>query len=244
MRELVVLCVVAFSCGKTEPVEPPVEPEPPATIRDAKPTPTPTPTPKPKPTPKPVTKPEPTSATECVETFRFDSDASVLDEQRGRGGSKRWDDFATHYAAAYIDLETDHPVQAVEAFTVGKTPLLWFRSDFASAVVNAAVLSELQVVDVTGLAAGKRSQIGTLGPLGQGKIGGRALLHFLMRADVIQTYVHIGSTVCLLSESDDERGYMAQLSGEHVYFTNEENRDAFRFSFVLGPDGVITVTGD
>ncbi|MBV1860370.1 MAG: hypothetical protein KUG77_18300 [Nannocystaceae bacterium] len=195
----------------------------------------------------PEAKPKPdgkaTPKAKCLATFNFDSGGSVLEEQRSRGGAKRWDDFAKRYTAAYLDPDHEHPVNAVDTFRIGGTPLLWFTPDFATAVVNAAVLSDLAVVDAMSLGVGERAPIGSLGELGQGKIKGRDLLHFLMRADVIQTYAHIGSTVCLMAETHGEGGYQARLSGEHVYFTNQKNRDAFAFSFVLDADGTISITG-
>ena len=105
------------------------------------------------------------------------------------------------------------------------------------------MLSELKVVDTTGLRAGSREVIGMLGELGRGKIEGPELAYFLLRADVVQTYAHIGSSVCLVEERSDEAGYRARFTGEHVYFTNGEQRDAFAFELRLDAQGEISVAG-
>lgn len=187
-------------------------------------------------------------AATCLARYELDSDRSVLAEQRRRGGAARWDDFPKRYAAAYLEPETDHPVEQVERFRIGDTPLLWFTPDFSAAVVNAAVLSELPVVDATSLEVGERVELGALTELGQGKIGEREMVEFLLEAGVIQTYVHIGSKLCLVAE--DKRGqegegrpYGAEFSGEHVYFTNEENRDALGFRVELDGEGRMAIIG-
>jgi len=54
--------------------------------------------------------------------------------------------------------------------------------------------------------------------------------------------VHIGSELCLLSEETDEDGnYEAHLTGEHTYFTNEENVDPLDFVVRIGAEGLISV---
>jgi len=253
MRKEFVFACVLFGCGRGESARPEPKPAPSASpgvsidVKDSEPVAAPeippvestSPGEEPSEAPSPTEPPEPS----CLASYSFDSDTSVLSEQRRRGGAARWDDFASRYPAAYLDPDTDRPVEVVESTRIGDTPLLWFRPDFSEAIVNAAVLSELKVVDATGLGVGQREVIGTLGELGRGKIEGRELAHFLLRADVVQTYVHIGSSVCLVEEASDEGGYRARFTGEHVYFTNGEQRDAFAFEIQLGPQGEISVAG-
>jgi hypothetical protein len=220
------------------PVETPVEP---------------TPT-EPSSTPTPAGADEPAT---CLARYAFDSDASVLAEQRRRGGAARWSDFATRYPAANIDPDVDHPVELVARFEIGATPLLWFRADFRDAVVNAAVLSELQVVDATGLGVDEKLEIGELTELGRGHLhgrawqrapepegfGGRELTEFLLTAGVVQTFIHIGAQLCLLDEVDDEAGYRARFTGEHEYFTNQANLDPLGFELAIAATGRITIVG-
>lgn len=241
MRALWALCAV-LGCTPVETAEqpPPQQRRPSGEAAE----PDPTTQAKPEPEPEPMTPPEPASPPVCIATYSFDSHASVLAEQRSLAGAKRWDDFATRYSAAYLDPDRDHPVELVASIRIGDTPLLWFTADYAHAVVNAAVLSALKVVDATSLRVDERVEIGALTELGHGKIGGRELTEFLLKASVIQTFAHIGSTLCLLTETrDDQGGYRAEFSGEHEYFTNRRKVDEFGFVVALALDGGISVTG-
>lgn len=229
MRKLLVLVCVLWGCDRGEPSQP--QPAADAAAAESAPA------------SKPVTKTTP-APTPCLARYSFDMDGSVLEEQRKRRGAPRWDDFAKRYDAAYLDPDSDQPVKVVESFQIGQTPLLWFRADLSEAVVNAAVLEALTVVDGTRIRPGERAQIGALTELGLGKIGGRELAHFLLRADVVHTYVHIGSSVCLVEESTGPDGsYRGRFTGEHTYFTNEENVDAFGFWLELDAEGKLFIEG-
>jgi hypothetical protein len=168
---------------------------------------------------------------------------SVLDEQRSRGGAQRWDDFAKGYPAATIDPATHHAVEVVADYRVADTPLLWFTPDFAAAVVDVAMLGDLQIVDATRLGIDERIEIGTVTAAGRAGLRGRRLAEFLLKSDAIQTYVHIGSTLCLIAEVDDANRYRAEFTGEHEYYTNEENHDPLAFSLEIAGDGRIVITG-
>jgi hypothetical protein len=189
----------------------------------------------------PVTPPQ-SPAVDCLARYSL-GQTSVLDEQRRRGGAKRWDDFAERYPAAAIDPATHHAVEVVADYRVNDSPVLWFTPDFADAVVDAAMLGELTIVDATRLRIGERVEIGTVTAAGRTVLDGRRLAEFLLKSDAIQTYVHIGSTLCLLTEVEDENGYRAEFTGEHEYYTNEENHDPLAFSLEMAGDGRIVITG-
>lgn len=193
--------------------------------------------------PDPTPAPTPSNpAVTCIARYELGS-KSVLDEQRRRGGANRWSDFATRYRAATIDPTTHHAVEVVSGYHLGDAKLLWFTPDFADAVVDATVLGDLKIVNATGLRVGEREEIGVLTELGRTKLRGRELTEFLLKSDTIGTYVHIGSTMCLIAETDEADGYRAELTGEHEYYTNEENHDPLAFSLEITSDGRITITG-
>jgi hypothetical protein len=168
---------------------------------------------------------------ECLETLQTGSN-SVLDEHRGKGVNVP--DFAKQYRAASIDPDSFTPVEVVKDYQIGKTALLWFVADLSEVVVNAAVLSDLKVAEVTRLTTGTPTPIGTLGELGRGKISGREMLKFLIHARAIGTYIHIGSALCIEHEEETSAGYVARVSGTHTYFTNKENVDDVHFEFRMG----------
>lgn len=176
---------------------------------------------------------------ECLETLQAGRD-SVLDEHRGKGVNVP--DFAKQYRAASIDPDSFTAVELVKDYQIGKTPLLWFVADLSEVVVNAAVLSDLNVAEVMRLTAGTPTSIGTLTELGRGKIAGREMLKFLIHARVIGTYVHIGSDLCIAHEGETSGGYLARVSGTHTYFTNKKNVDPVHFEFRMGDAGQLEIT--
>ncbi|MFO7567931.1 MAG: hypothetical protein R6X02_35145 [Enhygromyxa sp.] len=186
---------------------------------------------------------QPAQPLTCLARYELDSHASVLAEQRRRGGAQRWNDFASRYPAASIDPASHHPVERVAGYRVADAPLLWFTPDFADAVVDDAVFGELTVVDATRLSLDQRVTIGTLSERGRAELGRRELLEFLLKSGVIQTFAHIGSTLCLIAEFDDGRVYRAELSGEHEYYTNQANHDPLAFAVDVATSGEIAITG-
>ena len=175
----------------------------------------------------------------CLATWSMGKGASVLSEQRGLPGVD-WNDFGSAYAAAAIDA-SHTPVKATAQFTVDGAPMLFFTQDGSQAVVDSRVFSDLTVVDVTALSAGAVAKVGTF--LARGKLGHRALLEFLVRSDVIRTWAHLESEVCLTAESEGDPIWRAEFTGEHTYFTNRENHGALAFVVEVAGDGTITVTG-
>ncbi|MBK9033708.1 MAG: hypothetical protein IPL61_20990 [Myxococcales bacterium] len=184
---------------------------------------------------------QPPAAPACLEQLAVEHSASVLSEQRRVG--PRADDFQTAFAAAYLDPDVQVPVEAVRAYQIGATPLLWWNVGRTAAVVNAAVLSDLAVVDATRLDAGVDAPVGGLTELGLGKIGGRALVKFLLHARVIATYVHIGAELCLTDEHDGPDGYRVRVTGHHTYFTSSKHVVPLAFSVTVDPAGQIAVHG-
>lgn len=193
-----------------------------------------------------IAEPEPSPpaspAVSCLARYELGS-KSVLDEQRSRGGANRWNDFATRYLAQTIDPAKHHPIEIVSAYRIADAPIFWFTADFAEAVVDVTVLGELTVVNATGLREGVRAEIGTVTERGRTGLRGRELLELLLKSDTIQTYVHIGSTLCLIAEVDEAGSYRAEITGEHEYYTNEENHDPLAFVLEIASDGRIAITG-
>lgn len=181
----------------------------------------------------------PTAAPPCLEPITVGRTGSILSEHRGQG--VQVDDFATRYRADDIDPDRYRPVAAVQRYQIGSTPLLWYVEDKSEVVVNAAVLSDLNVAEVTSMHAGEAVTIGSLTELGRGKIDGRELAKFLIHSRTIGTYVHIGAELCLEQEERSGGSYHAVIAGEHTFFTNEENRRDVRFELLVDQQGAIEV---
>lgn len=180
--------------------------------------------------------------TTCLARYELGSN-TVLDEQRRRSGAERWFDFPKRYPAATIDPSKHLAVEATAEHRSGDAPILWFTPDFSDAVVDATLLGELTIVDATRLRPGDRQPLGTVTKRGREQLSGRALLDFLLRSDAIQTYVHIGSKLCLFGEFEHAGSYHAELTGEHEFYTNQENHQPFAFALVIESDGRLEIVG-
>lgn len=173
-------------------------------------------------------------------TMTFHSDTSVLSEQRRVG--KPADDFQKVFLAMKIDPQVMTHVMATVDFQLGKQPLLWFSQDKSQVVVDERWFGDLTMVNVTSLEKGKKAVVGKLKE-GARKLPPRVIAWFLMRSGVIQTYIHIESTVRLESEKVQGTGYEAVFGGKHLYFTNERNERSFSFRFIIEQDGTMSVEG-
>jgi len=178
----------------------------------------------------------PRHATTCLARWELDRSGSVLGEHRSLGVPVP--DFSTSWDAEQPDPATWQPVRAVERFQVGGTPLLWFTPDNGRVVVHAGHLSPLTAADPTRMSAGTSTTIGQLRT--PGALPPRDLVELLVRSQVILTYWHIGATLCLVEEVA-EPAYRARFEAVHEYYTNEENHDAYGFTFVLEADGRMRV---
>ncbi len=58
----------------------------------------------------------------------------------------------------------------------------------------------------------------------------RTLVAYLIEAQIIETFAHIESKLCLFEESRDGDVYTARVRGTHIYFTNQRNEDPLAFA--------------
>lgn len=173
-----------------------------------------------------------------TDTLTFTRDTSVLEEQRRDG--KHADDFQKAFPAMKIDPQTMTAVKATAEFRLDDQPLLWFAADKSKAVLDERCFGELTMVNVTTLAKDGKITLGKLKEPGR-KLAPRAVAWFLMRAGVVQTFVHLEATVNLDSEKHEGSRYEAVFSGKHLFYTNERHESAFRFRFIIEEDGTMRV---
>lgn len=175
-----------------------------------------------------------------TDTLTFTRDASVLDEQRNVG--KRADDFQVTFPAVKIDPATMSEVKTTAGFRHENHALLFFSPDKSKAVLDERLFGDLTAVNVTTLAEGNTIVIGKLKEPGR-KLAPRAVAWFLMSAGILQTFVHLESTVKLEDEKTAEGLYEVVFTGKHVYFTNSRHEPSFRFQFRIDKDGSMRVEG-
>lgn len=117
---------------------------------------------------------------------------------------------------------------------IGANDFFLYRSEKDRAVVvNARYFGDLKRQDVTGRPLRNGGVIGTATKIALNSFKPETTLGLLLELQIIITYAHIESTVCLVQDSEKDGIYQAQLTGEHVYFTNERNVSAFSFRFEL-----------
>ncbi len=109
-----------------------------------------------------------------------------------------------------------------------------YRAEKDRAVfVNPIYFSELNRVDVTGRALHNDGKIGKATAKALRQWSPIEILGLLIELQVIITYAHIESNICLLRAEERGDVFKAELSGEHVYFTSRRNVSRFRFFFEL-----------
>lgn len=174
-----------------------------------------------------------------TDTLTFSRDASVLDEHRSLG--KQVDDFQQTFPAVKIDPKTMTAVKTTAEFRLDGQPLLWFAADKSKAVLDERVFGDLTMVNVTTLGEGKTAVVGKIKEPGRSLAPRAAVAWFLMRSGILQTFVHLESTVKLDGEKTAGGRYEAAFSGKHLYYTNERHESAFRFRFIIEEDGTLRV---
>jgi hypothetical protein len=176
----------------------------------------------------------------CLDSYRIDSKASVLEEMRRRGVPAG--DFYKSVTAEEVNRDTYVPVAATESYRVDGHPILWFTPDPKRLVVDRAVFSDLTVVDVTRMKAGQTLPVGVVTAGARPKISGRDVVKFLMASRVVAVWIHAWADVCLSDEQAAGGAYRLRVSGEHVYFTNQENHSPFDFEVTITAAGEIAVS--
>lgn len=109
-----------------------------------------------------------------------------------------------------------------------------FRSGSMQKVVaNARYFSNLQRIDVTGKPLRSAGAIGRATAAARKAWKPEEILGILLETQIIMTYIHMESSVCLHKVEDNSETYMAQLSGTHTYYTNARHTASFAFRFYL-----------
>lgn len=111
-------------------------------------------------------------------------------------------------------------------------------------VVSAKCFSPLARVDATRIEPGQHKEIGKLLCTPGKSFSCRDVVSFLLESQIITTYWHIESVICLVSEADSPDLYKASFRGTHIYFTNTRNEDKLDFSITIDrKTGAIVLLG-
>ncbi len=176
----------------------------------------------------------------CARRWQQPDGETVLDEQRRRGPA--WRDHPLALRAA--DAAARGPaIEALARFTLDGAPLLYFSPDLRQALVRDDAFGDLTVVAATHLRRGDVATLGVVRPAARHTLGELAILELLVRADIIQTYVHIGSELCIADPVVVDGVVAIAVHGSHTFMTNKLHRERLQFVFRIDAAGIMTLTG-
>ena len=89
--------------------------------------------------------------------------------------------------------------------------------------------STLEKADATRINPGENKSIGTFHDLSFKSTSPEKLVLFLLESQIVTTYWHLKSDVCLEKEENENGIYKAYFSGLHKYCTNECQSDPLKF---------------
>ena len=166
----------------------------------------------------------------CLASYRIDRGSSPW---RGFTASAEEEAASRTVQAMALPAEGYAPLPALEKFDA-KGPMLLGRSEGKRRVaVNAALFSELSRADAT-----RRQEtpirIGRYADTDFQRMGPRELADFLLMAQIVITYWHVESNLCLENQTDDGTWYTASFRGNHVYFTNVRHVENLAFRLRIG----------
>jgi hypothetical protein len=180
----------------------------------------------------PVTK-APASKDTCMTTLQMMEHNSLLSEVRSMGVSAR--DFPKEFPAR-IPSATEHRPLKAGGVGPGGEALFWLDTE-GTPFVDARMYGPLKAVSVPSLDAGVTATVGQVVAKPMPALA--VLVRQLIEADVIGTYVHLGSSLCL----KDLLGGV-HVTGTHTYMTNTENIDPLDFKVTIDPTGLIEVSSE
>ena len=180
----------------------------------------------------PVTQ-APAPKEECMTTLHIESHRSLLGEVRAMGVPAR--DFPKEFPAQTPRATEHRPLKAGGVGSEGEA-LFWLDAE-GTPFVDARGFGPLKAVSVPSLDAGVTATVGQVVAKPMPALA--VLVRQLIEADVIGTYVHLESNLCL---KDIPGG--VHVTGTHTYMTNTENIDPLDFKVTIDPTGLIEVSSE
>ena len=173
---------------------------------------------------------QPSMAAVCDVDLTVDQEGTLLAEAKRLG--IRILDHPDGLISAVPDPSKHQPLSAL---SVGGKPVVWARSN-GELFVDEQLMGPLTVVHATRIQSGQSMKVGTI--VNPSSVDATELIRQLMVSNVITTFLHIGSELCLKPTPTG-----VSVEGTHTYFTNKKNVDEISFSVELDSAGLITVTG-
>lgn len=156
-------------------------------------------------------------------------------------GTSPWQGFTSSYAeedsAKKIMAETlkgsdFKAITSLEKYFKSGILIIGRNEKLRRVAVEASLFSDLRRADATRNTSG-RFLIGTYRDISFKIFKPRELAEFLIESHIINTFWHVESHICLVSEEDISSTYIAHYRGKHIYFTNSRNEGSLDFSIIV-----------
>jgi len=148
-------------------------------------------------------------------------------------------------AAVEINQGTYEMFPYLAAYQINGEMLLGKDKVKKRVVINSRYFSTLEKADATRLPAGTVKMVGKYLDTSFLLLSPRQIVRFLLDAQIITTYWHLESELCLTGEKDGKDAYVAAFTGVHRYCTNQCKTDSLEFTVTINRHtGNISVSGN
>lgn len=124
------------------------------------------------------------------------------------------------------------PIPLLEKYSVTRKLMIGRNDSLRRIAVEKSLFSDLRRGDATRDTGGKLL-IGQFKDLSFSVMKPDELAEFLIESQIVNTYWHVESQLCLMSEEDLPESYTAGYRGRHIYFTNSENEEPLDFKITI-----------
>lgn len=164
----------------------------------------------------------------CIEEVRI---------ARATNPFRTWDSRSTEgqgklVRAANLRGGAYEAVPSLTRYAVSGQMLMGIDRKTQEPAVSSRYFSPLARGDATRIEPGQTKEIGKFLGASSGMPPLRDVVLFLLESQVITTYWHVESILCLVSEDDPTDLYRAHFQGKHIYYTNRYNEE--KLDFFLG----------
>jgi hypothetical protein len=169
------------------------------------------------------------SAKPCIEEVRIGKATNPFRALDSRGAGPEGK------SVRVVDLKGRdfHAIDSLGRYAVSGRILMGIYRKTQEPVLSSEYFSPLARVDATRIEPGQVKEIGTLLNALASPLNFRDVVLFLLESQIITTYWHIESLLCLVSEDDSADLYKAHFQGIHVYYTNKYNEEKLDFSISI-----------
>ncbi len=175
----------------------------------------------------------------CMEEVRITKTEDPFREWNARGAKD-----SSVVRAVDLNQQDFDMIPALRRYAAAGIMLMGIEKGSREPAVSKRYFSPLTRVDATGLEPGQRKDIGRLQPVSLGMPALRDIALFLLESQIIRTYWHVESVICLTGDYDSSDIYSAFFKGIHKYFTNSYNEEKLIFSITVNKlTGTMTLEG-